>query len=152
MPFKNVGDLARISSLMHSTGAWEGNGEYLVESGSIDAQRIIACREDVFEYLTQKGMDYPSAIALVHYICMGRAKRSSPDLINGFLPHQWKRLCACGVNDWFIKSCQKISYLFPRSHNVQLAISAMRLVWYTIYYPEQAKEAFEQVLAESNEK
>lgn len=151
MPLKTVDDLARISSLMHSTGAWEGNGEYLVESGSIDTQSIIACREDVFEYLTQKGMDYPSASALMHYICMGRAKRSSSDLISGFLPHQWKQLCACGVDDWFIASCQKTSYLFPRSHNVQLAISAMRLVWYTLYYPEQAKEAFEQALAENAE-
>ena len=150
MSLKTVDDLARISSLMHSTGAWEGNGEHLVESGSIDAQRIIACREDVFEYLTQKGMDHPSASALMHYTCMGRAKRSSPDLIRGFLPYQWKQLRACGADDWFIESCQKISYLFPRSHNVQLAISAMRLVWYTIYYPEQAKEAFEQVLAEND--
>ena len=150
MPFKNVDDLARISSLMHSTGAWEGNGEYLVESGSIDARKIIACREDVFAYLTKKGMDHPSANALMYYICMGRAKRSSPDLIRGFLPPQWKQLCACGADDWFIESCQKISYLFPRSHNVQLAMSAMRLVWYTIYYPEQAKEAFEQVLAEND--
>lgn len=151
MPLKTADDLARISSLMHSAGAWEGNGEHLVESGSIDAQSIIACREDVFEYLMQKGMDHPSANALMHYIGMGRAKRSSPDLINGFLPHQRKQLCACGVDDWFTDSCQKISYLFPRSHNVQLAISAMRLVWYTLYYPKQAKEAFEQVLAENDE-
>lgn len=151
MPLKTADDLARISSLMHNAGAWEGNGEHLVESGSIDAQSIIACREDVFEYLVQKGMDHPSANALMHCICMGRAKRSSSDLIKGFFTHQWKQLCACGVDDWFIESCQKIRYLFPRSHNVQLAISAMRLVWYTLYYPEQAKEAFEQALAENAE-
>ncbi|WP_418724448.1 hypothetical protein [Dysosmobacter sp.] len=86
----------------------------------------------------------------MEYVRVGKAsakRHTPPDTC--FLPQHWDALQACGAEDWFLESCQKIEYLFPRGHGAAMADCLAKLVWYAIYTPKETEEVFKKA-AEQN--
>lgn len=123
---KGVGDLIRISGLSHGTGVWQGNAEDLVANGA-QLSQVAACRENIFQYLIDCGMDYVDAFKAVEDIRKGR----------GVAPNYEKEMLEAKVPDWYINSCKKIKYLFPKAHATAYVLDAIRTAWYKVYYPTQ---------------
>lgn len=121
-----VEDLIRISGLSHGTGVWQGNAEELIAKGAKLSQ--VACsREDIFTYLTKCGMDYSHAFQAVEKIRKG----------NGVPENYEKEMRDANVPAWYIESCKKIKYLFPRAHATAYVLDAIRTAWFKVYYPTQ---------------
>lgn len=131
-------DLVKISALSHGTGCWEDNAQILVEKEGHGINNIIASRDDVFEYILKLGVDRETAFEISDavrkgIICRGRNTKW----------YLWKPLLIRhGTEDWFLRSCEKIQYLFPRAHAISYMIMNMRLGWFRVHYPE----AFRQVM------
>lgn len=123
---KCVGDLIRISGLSHGTGVWKGNAEDLITNG-LQLSQVAACRENIFEYLDDCGMNREHAFKAAESIRRGR----------GIPPEFEKEMIDCHVPQWYIESCKKIKYLFPKAHATAYVLDAIRTAWYKVYYPTQ---------------
>ncbi|XQP55190.1 MAG: PolC-type DNA polymerase III [Mycoplasmoidaceae bacterium] len=124
-----VGDLIRISGLSHGTGVWRGNAEDLVDNGAQLGQ-VAACRENIFQYLVDCGMEYDNAFKAVEFI--RKNKHGLP------LPEKFvNEMKQANVPQWYIDSCKKIQYLFPKAHATAYVLDAIRTAWYKVYYPAQ---------------
>lgn len=125
-------DLAKISSLSHGTGVWTDNGEKLFLEKGISLKDIIATRDDVYDQLTRWGMDAMSAYEISEIVRKGMAYHRR---------EIWKSKKAlmekAHIPNWFIGSCEKISYLFPRAHAISYMFMTMRLAWFKINYPRE---------------
>lgn len=123
---ETVDDLIRLSGLMHGTGAWLGNGENLIKSGTAGLRDLITCRDDILEYLTEKGLDRKDAYDIMTLVRKGRPLK--PEMISLMKIND--------VPDWYIESMSKIRYLFPRGHAAEYVMTALRLAWFKIHRPE----------------
>ena len=121
-----VDDLIRISGLSHGTGVWQGNAEDLIAGGAKLSQ-VAACREDIFTYLINCGMNYVHAFQAVEKI---RKHQGLPAVFE-------QEMKDVKVPDWYIASCKKIEYLFPRAHATAYVIDALRTAWFKVYYPAE---------------
>lgn len=146
MPLHGYEDLYRVMNLSYSAGAWWGSAKDRLEQGGIVPAQVITCREDILDYLTGRGCDQRMAFEIMEWVRKGRAspKRQDPPDAR-FLPPQWEALRACGAEDWFIDSCSKIGYLFPRGHGAALSDCLARLVWYTIHFPKETERALASI-------
>lgn len=137
MPLKSFADLTRVFSMQHGTGTWKNNAESLLATGAATTEQVITCREDVMEYLLARGAERETAYEMMESVRKGRAdalwdpSNSSPDA-----KRQQQILQDCGAEDWFIESCRKIKYLFPRAHAAAFSASLIRIMWYCIHEPE----------------
>ncbi len=111
---KNLSDYVKCFGLYHGTGTWTDNAENLINTGLASLDEIIADREDVYEYLSEKGIDERSAYDIAEYVRKGCVNRK------GWTPDMYKLLKVHGVPDWYVESCERILYLFPRAHAVAL--------------------------------
>ncbi|MBR3242797.1 MAG: hypothetical protein IKF90_08885 [Parasporobacterium sp.] len=129
---KCFSDLIRIEGLCHGTGAWEENAEILVEDGVATLSDCICTRDDILNYLVRQGMESSMAYDIMEEVRKGkvecgRAKRWT----------EWAQtMKTCGVPDWYIKSCEKIQYLFPKAHAAAYVMMNWRIAYYMLYYPE----------------
>ena len=123
---KSFSHLVRISGLSHGTNVWLGNAQDLILSKTADISQIIACRDDIMIFLIQKGIDSSRAFKIMENVRKG--KGLSEEDIEIMKEHD--------VPEWYIDSCQKISYLFPKAHAVAYVIMAFRIAWFKINYPE----------------
>ncbi len=107
-------EYVRCYGLSRGTDTWEGNGEELLSSGKATFPELIAFREDVYEYLLDHGMEQSKAWEITNLVRKGglRRKERCSDVL--------KDMKAAGIPDWFLWSCQQISYLFPRAHAMVL--------------------------------
>lgn len=147
MPVSNSDELVRLWGLLHGTGTFFENGEELVKKSIISTQQILCCREDVLDYLISHGMDIKAATEIMECVRKGKVHSKSllGDGICGFTHEQWVALDICGVEAWFIESCQKIKYLFPRGHCAAFSANLVRLLWYAIHTPKAAEKAFASI-------
>ena len=145
MPLRNYEDLCRIINISHGAGAWFGNAQELLEHGMVSPEQVITCREDVMEYLIRRGCKREMAFEIMEYVRKGRASSTKTEKPQ-FLAHHWDALRECGAEDWFIESCQKIEYLFPRGHSAAMAAGLAKLIWYVIHAPEETERVFAEVL------
>ena len=133
LPFVNVNsffDIIQILGLCHGTNTWENNAEQLIKQDGISLSDCIAHRDDIMLYLISKGMDAETAFLIMEYVRKGRGARSG-------LKPEWKELMlSLNVPEWYIESCEKIRYLFPKSHSTGYAIVSWWLLYYKLYYPE----------------
>ena len=128
-------ELVKISGLSHGTDVWLGNARDLCtpdETGKIRVpfKDVIGCRDDIMVYLMYKGMKPIKAFKIMEFVRKGKASKD---------PITWadhrKTMEEAGIEEWFIDSCQKIKYMFPKAHAAAYVTSAFRIAWYKVHMP-----------------
>lgn len=134
---KTLDDLIRISALSHGTGTWANNAETLIKSGKANLSEVISCRDDVYLYLRKEDFSRERAFEIAYNVRMGRFAR-------GMCEEDIKDMREKNIPDWYISSCRKIDYLFPRAHSATYVLMAYRLAYYKAHYPTEFLETIKQ--------
>lgn len=138
---KNFGQFCKILGLYYGTGTWEGNGEQFAKEGMADVDSLISCREDIFEHCLSIGISREIAYEITENIRMGRVFRNRCDQWE-----DWKRvMIERDTPEWFVRSCERTEYLFPRAHLVSYMRMHMRMGWFALRFQEEFESVAGQV-------
>ena len=118
-------ELLRISGLSHGTDVWLGNAQDIIVSGTAKLSECVCCRDDIMNYLIEMGVQPKLAFTTMESVRKGKGLK--PEMEDAMNEH--------GVPQWFIDSCKKIKYLFPKGHAVAYVTMALRVAWYKVHEP-----------------
>ena len=136
---KCFSDLIRISGLGHGTDVWLGNAQTLILEGTADISHCICCRDDIMIYLINKGVDSALSFTIMESVRKGK----------GLKPEFESAMKEKDVPDWYIASCKKIKYMFPKAHAAAYVMMAWRIAYCKINYPLAYYAAFFSIRAKA---
>ena len=135
-------ELIRISGLSHGTDVWLGNAQSLIEQGTVTLTEAICCRDDIMIYLIKQGLPPNPAFKIMELVRKGKALKD---------PAKWAEYVTLmkehNVPDWYIKSCEKIKYMFPKAHAAAYVTNAFRIAWFKVHEPKAYYSAFFSIRA-----
>ncbi|MBN2851591.1 MAG: PolC-type DNA polymerase III [Clostridia bacterium] len=135
---KTFSELVKISGLSHGTDVWTGNAEELINKKVATLHDVICTRDDIMLYLISKGIEDKAAFDIMEKVRKGK----------GISDEEETLMLAKQVPRWYVESCKKIKYMFPKSHAVAYVIMALRVAWYKIYQPLAYYAAFLAIRAD----
>ena len=123
-------ELVKISGLSHGTDVWNGNAQDIVKEGIVPFKEVIGCRDDIMVYLMNHGVEPLKSFKIMEFVRKGKASKD---------PAKWqefvKDLKDAKIPDWFIESCGKIKYMFPKAHATAYISAAWKIAWFKVYKP-----------------
>lgn len=126
-------DLVQLMGLSHGTDVWTGNAQDLIRAGTCDLNSVIGCRDSIMTSLIYWGLPNKDAFDIMEGVRKGKVAAGKVEK----WPEYVEEMKKCGVPDWYIESCQKIKYMFPKAHAAAYSISTLRVAWFKVYYPEE---------------
>ena len=138
-------ELIRISGLSHGTDVWLNNAQSLIADGTVTLNEAICCRDDIMIYLIKKGLPPNPAFKIMETVRKGKALKD---------PKKWEEykelMLSHDVPEWYIKSCEKIKYMFPKAHAAAYVTNAFRIAWFKVHIPKAYYAAFFSIRAADN--
>ena len=141
---KTFDELIRISGLSHGTDVWLNNAQSLINEGTITLEDAICCRDDIMIYLMKEGLPPQKAFKIMEFVRKGKPSKDT---------EKWKEHEATmreyNIPEWYIGSCKKIKYMFPKAHAAAYVTNAFRIAWFKVHIPKAYYAAYFTIRADA---